>query len=68
MYLWDFALIVLVSESILESANRHGIALPYSCMSGRCGTCTCKCKVGVSKNGLFGAVSLPGIWASLTLL
>lgn len=29
-------------ESILESATKHGINLPYSCRTGRCSTCKCR--------------------------
>lgn len=33
-------------ESILQSAKRLGIGIPYSCESGQCGTCAATCKTG----------------------
>jgi CDP-4-dehydro-6-deoxyglucose reductase, E3 len=30
------------SESVLEASKRAGLALPYSCLSGRCGSCAAK--------------------------
>ena len=33
---------VLPSESVLDAAIRHGIALPYSCRTGTCTACTSK--------------------------
>jgi len=33
-------------ESILQTAKRLGIAIPYSCESGQCGTCAATCKTG----------------------
>lgn len=30
------------NESILDASKRAGLALPYSCLSGRCGSCTAK--------------------------
>ena len=32
--------------SILHQAQQEGIALPYSCESGQCGSCAAKCKQG----------------------
>jgi ring-1,2-phenylacetyl-CoA epoxidase subunit PaaE len=32
--------------TILQSAKRSGIELPYSCETGRCGTCAAVCKQG----------------------
>src|SRR6266850_201527 len=29
-------------ETILDAALRAGVALPYSCQSGNCGTCKCE--------------------------
>jgi ring-1,2-phenylacetyl-CoA epoxidase subunit PaaE len=36
-------------DTILKAAQQHGIALPYSCNTGRCGTCTVKCTKGSVK-------------------
>jgi ring-1,2-phenylacetyl-CoA epoxidase subunit PaaE len=36
-------------DTILKSAQTHGIALPYSCNTGRCGTCTARCTSGSIK-------------------
>lgn len=33
-------------QSILDSAKAAGIALPYSCNAGQCGSCTAICKEG----------------------
>lgn len=33
-------------DSILKSAQRNGITLPYSCEVGRCGNCVAKCVEG----------------------
>lgn len=33
-------------DTILKAAKKHGIELPYSCDTGRCGTCVAKCKKG----------------------
>ncbi len=33
-------------DSILEAAKKNGIALPYSCEIGRCGSCSGKCVKG----------------------
>ncbi len=33
-------------DSILQAANKHGIALPYSCETGRCGSCAAICTSG----------------------
>ena len=33
-------------QTILQSAKRAGIELPYSCETGRCGTCAAVCKLG----------------------
>ncbi len=40
-------------ETILHAAKRAGLALPYSCESGQCGSCAAKCtngKVWMSNN------------------
>lgn len=33
-------------DSILSSAKKEGISLPYSCEAGRCGSCTATCTEG----------------------
>ena len=33
-------------ETILQAAQRNGIALPYSCEAGRCGSCAARCLQG----------------------
>ncbi len=33
-------------ESLLQSAKKNGIILPYSCEAGRCGNCIAKCESG----------------------
>jgi ferredoxin-NADP reductase len=33
-------------SSILQSARKHGLNLPYSCNTGRCGTCAAHCTSG----------------------
>lgn len=35
-------IVVRDGESILDAALRQGVALPYGCRSGSCGTCECK--------------------------
>ena len=35
----NYSIPVNYPESILQSAKKHGIALPYSCETGRCGNC-----------------------------
>ena len=42
--------------SLVDAAEKEGIALPYSCRNGRCGTC--KCKVTGSSNIIFDELSL----------
>jgi ring-1,2-phenylacetyl-CoA epoxidase subunit PaaE len=40
-------------DTILQSAKRNGVQLPFSCESGQCGTCSATCikgKVWMSKN------------------
>lgn len=36
-------------DTLLKAAQNQGIALPYSCNAGRCGTCVVKCKKGSVK-------------------
>ena len=33
-------------ETILQAAKKNGIALPYSCETGRCGSCAARCTKG----------------------
>ena len=33
-------------ETILQAAKRHGLSLPYSCETGRCGSCAARCTQG----------------------
>jgi ferredoxin-NADP reductase len=33
-------------ETILATAKRHGVVLPYSCEAGKCGTCAATCATG----------------------
>jgi ring-1,2-phenylacetyl-CoA epoxidase subunit PaaE len=33
-------------DSILQAAKKHGIALPYSCEAGKCGSCAAQCTKG----------------------
>ena len=35
----NYSIPVRYPDSILQSAKKHGIALPYSCETGRCGNC-----------------------------
>ncbi|UCE88281.1 MAG: 2Fe-2S iron-sulfur cluster binding domain-containing protein [Pseudomonadota bacterium] len=39
-------------ESVLDAALRHGLAFPYGCRDGVCGSCRCKV--------LAGTVTYPG--------
>jgi ring-1,2-phenylacetyl-CoA epoxidase subunit PaaE len=41
-----YHLIVQYPNSILAAAKARGIALPYSCEAGRCGSCTATCEKG----------------------
>lgn len=41
-----YALRVQYPKSILQTAKENGIALPYSCEAGRCGTCAATCTRG----------------------
>jgi ferredoxin-NADP reductase len=42
----EFDLKVQYPDSILKTAKRQGIELPYSCEAGRCGTCAATCTSG----------------------
>jgi ring-1,2-phenylacetyl-CoA epoxidase subunit PaaE len=39
-------IIVSYPDSILKSAKKQGVQLPYSCEAGRCGNCVAKCIKG----------------------
>ena len=41
-----YELTVLYPDSILKTAKKKGIQLPYSCEVGRCGNCVAKCVKG----------------------
>lgn len=41
-----FSLLVQYPTTILQTAKMEGIMLPYSCESGRCGTCAATCTRG----------------------
>jgi ring-1,2-phenylacetyl-CoA epoxidase subunit PaaE len=41
-----FTIQVKYPISILETAKKHGKALPYSCETGQCGTCAAICSTG----------------------
>ena len=34
-------------DTILKAARKNGIALPYSCETGRCGSCAARCTEGI---------------------
>jgi 2Fe-2S type ferredoxin len=38
------------TESILNSAEKHGIILPFTCRTGNCSSCTCKIIKGKLKH------------------
>lgn len=42
----QFELLVQYPQSITATARAHGITLPYSCESGRCGSCAATCLSG----------------------
>ena len=42
----EYKLEVPYPSSILQAAKKHGISLPYSCETGRCGSCAAKCISG----------------------
>ena len=42
----NYDLIVMYPDSILKTAKKKGIQLPYSCEVGRCGNCVAKCIKG----------------------
>jgi ferredoxin-NADP reductase len=39
----EYGLKIVYPDSILQTAKKQGISLPYSCESGRCGSCVAKC-------------------------
>jgi ferredoxin-NADP reductase len=41
-----FRLVTQYPQTILQAAKKAGIALPYSCESGRCGSCAATCVKG----------------------
>jgi CDP-4-dehydro-6-deoxyglucose reductase len=41
------------NETVLEAALRHGIALPYSCRNGSCGTCKGRVRAGQVEYGVY---------------
>jgi ring-1,2-phenylacetyl-CoA epoxidase subunit PaaE len=43
----NYDITVLYHDSILKSAKKMGIQLPYSCEVGRCGNCAAKCVKGI---------------------
>ena len=42
----NYSIPVHYPDSILQSAKKNGIALPYSCETGRCGSCVARCIKG----------------------
>ena len=42
----DYSFKVQYPDSILQAAKKQGISLPYSCETGRCGSCAAKCLAG----------------------
>lgn len=42
----EYQFTVQFPDTILKSAKRNGIVLPYSCETGRCGSCAAKCMKG----------------------
>ena len=42
----DFEVMIDYPDSILQSAKKKNITLPYSCEAGRCGSCIAKCIKG----------------------
>jgi ring-1,2-phenylacetyl-CoA epoxidase subunit PaaE len=41
-----FEVMVKYPESLLATAKKAGIVLPYSCEAGRCGSCVASCTKG----------------------
>ncbi|MGZ5190273.1 MAG: flavin reductase family protein [Flavisolibacter sp.] len=49
----EYSFIVGYPDTILKAAKKNGVILPYSCETGRCGSCVAKCisgKVWLSYN------------------
>jgi len=42
----EYRMQVQYPQSILQAARAHKISLPYSCDTGRCGSCMMYCKEG----------------------
>jgi ferredoxin-NADP reductase len=42
----EYTFVTQYPDSILQSAKKAGILLPYSCESGQCGTCVATCVTG----------------------
>ena len=42
----EYSFPVQYPDTILQAAKKRGIALPYSCETGRCGSCAAICTVG----------------------
>jgi len=42
----EYTFPVVYPDSILQAAKKHGLALPYSCEVGRCGSCAARCTKG----------------------
>ncbi|HEX6333599.1 MAG TPA: iron-sulfur cluster-binding domain-containing protein [Flavisolibacter sp.] len=42
----EFSIDVQYPDSILRSAKRAGLVMPYSCEAGRCGNCVARCTSG----------------------
>ena len=54
MYLGkEYSFPVVYPDTILQAAKKNGLSLPYSCETGRCGSCAARCikgKVWLSYN------------------
>ena len=42
----EYSFPVVYPDSILQAAKKNGLALPYSCEVGRCGSCAARCTGG----------------------
>ena len=42
----EYRIPVVYPDSILQAAKKAGLALPYSCEVGRCGSCVARCTAG----------------------
>ena len=42
----EYSFPVQYPDTILQAAKKHGLALPYSCEAGRCGSCAAVCTKG----------------------